>query len=366
MDIQDCTSSKSTRLSWPRQVVSTKQEQADQLDSPWVSVRQIAEALDVPRSTLLAWRNQKQKLLPHSGLPIQVVEFFESSAGLSFLHQMLAAAHLVFGQANHAGIRSLCTFLELSGLHHFVAASYGSQQAAALEIENQIVQFGQAEDQRLAAQMQPRDISVAEDETFHPQCCLVGIEPVSNFILLEQYAERRDADTWDCCLDERLTSLPVTVLQVTSDEAKALIRHAEFCWGAHHSPDLFHVQHETVKATGFALAGQVERAEKQLEQTRLPLEQTRQVLAACTDSCPQSDYRYQLQEQLNEAEKALAAAEGDVETCRDRRQRATEARRGLSEAYHPMNIENGLPQDAQTVERRLDDCFDQLGNRSRR
>jgi len=48
---------------------------------------------------------------------------------------------------------------------------------------------------------------------------LVGIEPVSNFILLEQYAERRDADTWDCCLDERLTSLPVTVLQVTSDEA---------------------------------------------------------------------------------------------------------------------------------------------------
>jgi hypothetical protein len=265
VDIHDSISSSSTRISWPRQVASAKQEQAEQLDSPWVSVRQIAEVLDVPRSTLQDWRKQKQLLLQHSGLSIQVVEFFESSAGLSFLHEMLAAMHLVFGQANNAGIRSICTFLELARLHHFVAASYGAQQAVAQEIENQIVQFGQEEDQRLADQMQPREITVAEDETFHPQCCLVGIEPVSNFILLEQYTDRRDADTWNRWMDERLTGLPVTVLQVTSDEAQALIRHAEFCLGSHHSPDLFHVQHETVKATGFALSGQVGRAEKQLE-----------------------------------------------------------------------------------------------------
>ena len=360
VDIQDSTSPSSTRLSWPRQVASAKQEQAEQLDSPWTSLCRIAEILDVPRSTLRAWRQQKQQLLEHSGLPIQVVEFFESSAGLSFLHQMLAAMHLIFGEVNNAGIRSICTFLEITGLHHFVAASYGSQQAAAEEIGNQIAQFGKEEDQRLADQMQPRDISVTEDETFHPQCCLVGIEPVSNFILLEQYAEQRDAATWDRCMDERLTGLPVTVLQVTSDEAKALIRHAEFCLGAHHSPDLFHVQHETVKATGFALAGQVDRAEKQLEQTRVHLEQTRRVLAACTDSFPQSDYCYQLHQQLNEAETALATAEQDLEACRDRRQRATEARRGLSEAYHPINVENGLPQDAETVGQQLDECFDEL------
>ena len=360
VDVQDSTPSEPTRLSWPRQVASAKREQADRLDSPWMPVRLIAEVLNVPRSTLQDWRKQKQQLLQRAGLPLPVVEFFESSAGLSFLHQMLAAAHLVFGQVNNAGIRSICTFLELSGLHHFVAASYGSQQAAAEEIENQIVQFGQQENQRLAEQMQPRDISVAEDETFHPQCCLVGIEPVSNFILLEQYADRRDADTWDRCLDERLTGLPVTVLQVTSDEAKALIRHAEFCLGAHHSPDLFHVQHETVKATGFALAGQVEQAEKQREQTRLHLEQTGQVPAACNDSCPQSDHRDQLEQQRNQAETALAAAEQDLEACRDRRQRATEARRGLSEAYHPIHVESGLPQDAATVGQRLDDCFDEL------
>jgi len=231
VDIQDSTPPSSTRLSWPRQVVSAKQELAEQLDSPGTSIREIAEVLDVPRSTLRAWQQQKQQLLQHCGWATEVVEFFESSAGLSFLHQMLAAAHLVFGQASDAGIRSLCEFLEMSGLHHFVAASYGSQRAAAEEMENLIVQFGQEEDQRLGDQMQPRDISLAEDETFHPQCCLVGIEPVSNFILLEQYADRRDADTWQRCMDERLTGLPITVVQVASDEAKALIRHAEFCLG---------------------------------------------------------------------------------------------------------------------------------------
>ena len=107
VDIQDSTSPSSPRLSWPRQVASAKQEQAEQLDSPWTSLSQIAEVLNVPRSTLQAWQQQKQQLLQHSGLPIQVVEFFESSTGLSFLHQMLAAAHLVFGQANNAGIRSI-------------------------------------------------------------------------------------------------------------------------------------------------------------------------------------------------------------------------------------------------------------------
>jgi hypothetical protein len=41
----------------------------------------------------------------------------------------------------------------------------------------------------------------------------------------------------------------VTVCQVVSDEAKALIARAEPSLGAHHSPDLFHVQHETVQST---------------------------------------------------------------------------------------------------------------------
>jgi hypothetical protein len=361
VDEEDSTSSGQAKPSgWRREEAVAKREQFEQLDSPWISFSQIARQIGVPRTTLQDWRQQKQHLLRHSGLHPQTIRFFESSAGLSVLHEVATAAHLVFGQAGGGGIRNLCAFLELSGLSHFVAASYGVQQAVAEEIENRIVQFGRQEDQRLAEQMTPRDISVVEDETFHPQCCLVGIEPVSNFILLEQYADHRDADTWDRCLNQRLDTLPVNVLQVTSDEAKALIRHAEFCLGAHHSPDLFHVQHETVKATSFALANHVEQAEKQSAKAWQQCASLRSLLIACTDSCPQSDYRRDLEQALAEADTAAAGAEQHEQACRDRRQRATEARQGLSQAYHPFDQQSGQPQDAEAVADRLEKHFDQL------
>jgi len=52
---------------------------------------------------------------------------------------------------------------------------------------------------------------------------------------------------------EALNELPVEVIQSTSDEAQAIRRHVEQTLGAHHSPDLFHVQQEVVKGTAGAL-----------------------------------------------------------------------------------------------------------------
>ena len=75
----------------------------------------------------------------------------------------------------------------------------------------------------------------------------MAIEPVSNFILLEQYAADRTAATWTQALETALTGLPVTVIQGTSDEAKALRRHIEKDRGALHVSDLFHGQQEVSK-----------------------------------------------------------------------------------------------------------------------
>jgi len=41
--------------------------------------------------------------------------------------------------------------------------------------------------------MPKKKISICQDETFHPDICLVAMEPVSNFILLEKYDKKRDA-----------------------------------------------------------------------------------------------------------------------------------------------------------------------------
>ncbi len=88
--------------------------------------------------------------------------------------------HLVLRQANDGGIRNISWLLKLCQLDRFIAVA----------IEKLIEEFGKAEQARLAQNMPKREITLCEDETFHPQVCLVAIEPVSNFLILEQYAEK--------------------------------------------------------------------------------------------------------------------------------------------------------------------------------
>ncbi len=92
--------------------------------------------------------------------------------------------------------------------------------------------------------MPERAITGCEHETDHPEICLVAMAPVSSFIRLERDAEDRSAATWSQALTPALLVLKVVIVQVTSDEAKGLLRHVERALGAPHSPDLFHLQHE--------------------------------------------------------------------------------------------------------------------------
>src|SRR5437867_8588269 len=117
-----------------------------------------------------------------------------------------------------SGIRLVCLFLELSGVGKFVGSSYGSQQQVTVAMEEAVVEFAQQERKRLATGMKAKKISVCQDETFHPEICLVGIEPVSNFILVEKYAERRDEGSWNGAMTQAVDGLAVQIIQSTSDE----------------------------------------------------------------------------------------------------------------------------------------------------
>jgi len=242
-----------------RQVAAEAVKQFEGLDSPWTSCSQIARRLDVPDSTLRHWLRTPARRMPDSQWPGQTVRFLESPEGLSVLHRIITAAHLVFVQANDCGIRHLCAFLELCGLDEFFACSY----------------------------CQPRETSVAVDETFHPDICLVGIEPVSDFIVLEDYQPQRDGDTWNRCLGAKLAPLPTTVCQVVSDEAKAIIHYAEVHLGAHHSPDLFHVQQDTSQAVSLPVATQSRHAEEHLSKTQAKVADLQQQFQACREECPE-------------------------------------------------------------------------------
>jgi DNA-binding XRE family transcriptional regulator len=219
-------------------------EQYRELRAQGMSQRQAARELQVPRTTLHAWRTW------HDTLDIcpDVARFFQSGPGLAFLHRLVMAFHLVCVEVGACGIRLACLFLNLTGLDRFVAASYGAQQQVNRQIEEAIAAYRHTETARLAKDMPRKDITVTQDETFTGGLCLVAMDPESNFIILEHLAQARDQTTWNELMAPALAQLNCHVIQSTSDEAPGLLAYVEHHLEAHHSPDLFHVQHELVKA----------------------------------------------------------------------------------------------------------------------
>jgi hypothetical protein len=215
-----------------------------------MSQRQAAQELQVPRTTLQAWRRW------HDTLDIcpDVAQFFQSGPGLAFVHRLVIAFHLVYVEVGAYGIRLVCLFLKLSGLDCFVAASYGAQQQVNRQVEAAMVAYRQSETARLAKDMSRKDFTVTQDETFTGGLCLVTMDPDSNFIILEQLAQARDQTSWNALMAPALAPLNCQVIQSTSDEATGLLAYVEHYLEAHHSPDLFHVQRELSKAVSAPMA----------------------------------------------------------------------------------------------------------------
>ncbi len=147
-------------------------------------LRPVATGLGVARSTLRDWCAAE----PLAGLPTEVAACLATPAGARWLHRLVVVMHLIITLRAGAGVRLVCEFLELSGLSAVVGASYGRQYGLTVQVQDAVAQQAQAQRSALATGMPPRAVTVCEDETFHPDVCLVAIEPVSNFIVLEQYA----------------------------------------------------------------------------------------------------------------------------------------------------------------------------------
>lgn len=320
------------------------------------SLLQFAQQQGVPEPTLRYWVSRAQATEASAAF----MAFFESPDGLLVLHQIVIAAIYVLTQVVGGGVRSVCTFLQLSGLWRVVAAGYGTQQQAIKQMEEAIIAFGAEERQRLAADMEPRSITVAQDETFQRgRVCLVGSEPVSNFILVEQFADDRRAQTWDEAMDRGLEGLPVKVFQSTSDEGSALLKHARD-GGVHHSPDLFHPQQDISRATSLPLQRQAAAAERKAHKAAESVdhlsEEAEQYEVHHSGPGRPRDYAGRIEQSL----EAFEAVQADSIDAGERRTRVREAAQGISRDYHPFDLQTGAPRDAATVQADLDGRFAQI------
>jgi hypothetical protein len=250
--------------------------------------------------------------------------------------------------------------LELSGLSAFVGASYGSQQGLNAALEQAVVAIAAEQRAALAEAMAPRAVTVCEDETFHPATCLVALEPVSGFILLEQYAADRTATTWTQALRDACAGLPITIVQGTADEASALRRHIEGDYDAHHSPDLFHLQHEVAKATGLTLTRAVHAADTEVASAEAQLAQARAAERAYRAQRHGPGRPPAFAQRIRDALTSLARATVTRDQAQARRLEARRLIRALGEAYHPYDLERAEAQPPERLAPRLEGIWQQL------
>jgi len=315
------------------------------------SERQAAKDLGVPRTTLQHWRKRKAKI----DLSKEVVSFFESPEGTEFLHELVTA--LLFGmvQLGGCGIRLVRLVLELCHLDHFIGNSIGSLHKLNVKMEEDIVNYGNTEGKRLSKDMPSKKISTCDDETFHPTPCLVSIEPVSNFILTEQYSEKRDAASWSLAMKEGLKDLPVTVIQSTSDEGTGLLKYVEKELGIHHSPDLFHVQQELTRATSGPLNAKVRKATSEYQEAS---ESTQKLTKRKENgSVSNKKKRHDLDKKLSESKINEERTKLNLEEATKRLTDTQEAKRALGEIYHPFNLKTGEAQTPEQVSLKLEEQF---------
>jgi hypothetical protein len=343
---------------WDRLERADLFEQYRELRTQGLSERQAATELKVPRTTLQAWRiwHDTLDICPH------VAEFFQSGPGLAFLHRIVIAFHLVCVEVGACGIRLVCLLLNLTGLDRFVAASYGAQQQVNRRVEEAIVTYRQDETARLAQDMPRKTITVTQDETFTGGLCLVTMDPESNFILVEQLAQARDQASWNEVMAPTLVQLNCQVMQSTSDEAPGLLAYVEHYLEAHHAPDLFHVQHELVKAVSGPMATKERAAHKAVTEAREQLERVQPHPQSAGDEPEKRGPGRppKAPVSLEHAEQVLEAASREHERLAQQREQVSKSIRGIGHDDHFVDLERGVRRNGQLIASDIQEHIEQV------
>jgi hypothetical protein len=210
--------------------------------------------------------------------------------------------------------------------------------------------------------MPRKDITLTQDETFTGGLCLVGSEPVRNCIILEQRARARDQTTWNALMAPALAARNCQVMQSTSDEAPGLLAYVAHHLGAHHSPDVFHGQHELVKAVSGPLATKQRAAIKATTEAQQRLDQVQGPLQEAGDEPQPPGPAHSSTETagLEQAERAAQAARQELERISAQRERVAQSIRTSGQAYHVVDLERGVRRNGPLIAADIQAQMDQV------
>jgi hypothetical protein len=199
--------------------------------------------------------------------------------------------------------------------------------------------------------MPQKDLSVTQDETFTGGLCLITMDPESNFIILEQLADARDQVSWNDAMAPALARFNCRVIQSTSDEASGLLAYVEHYLEAHHSPDLFHVQHELVKAVSGPIATKERAAHKALTAATKAFQRLQHKAQGTAGEPEERKPSAPLTDDvsLQQAEHALEAARHEPERLAQQREQVKASIKGIGHDYHFVDLKRGVRRNGQLI-----------------
>jgi hypothetical protein len=327
------------------------------------SQRQVAKKYNIPNTTLQHWIERKKELKGKTD-PV-VVDFFESSPGQAWLHNMVLATFMIFHQNGNSGIPDLSEYFDMTDVNKFVGTSISALQKVGKTIDKQIIVFTQEESTRLARNMPHKNIPGALDENFiMDEMTLILMEPVSGFILAEQIEEKRDAETWFKVTQAALSGLNVTIQQLVGDEAGGLTKLATGALKVIKGPDLFHIQQEITKGLTSHLARtlqQVKKKQEDLQREKLEMLTKLGEHLKCVEEIQELPKRgINAGKRIIEIEKEKKANQKTIEITENRYKTAQEARRGITHDYHPFSLDTGAKQIPEAVKAKLEKSYEIL------
>lgn len=269
----------------------------------------------------------------------ELATFLSTRTGTKFLQLIISSANMVI-HYGHGGIRSVQEFIKLAKLDPFVASSEGALQEYNVRCEEHFIAFGTHEENQMSTKMKRKKITAGLDELFRGRRpCLVAMEVVSGYILLEKFTEDRKAETWKKELEPRLQEANLELDQVVSDLCGGIRACAEDM-GAKHVPELFHAQFEISKATSAALSSQEKACAKAEEKSKQQLQKILKKFG----------------EKSEEGEPATAdrnLRQLGHKNARERREKVQTAKKELGKILHPINLETGKLQTTEIVKDRI-------------
>jgi hypothetical protein len=150
---------------------------------------------------------------------------------------------------------------------------------------------------------------------------------------------------------QALAGLTWKVIQSTSDEAPGLLAYVQHHLGAHHSPDVFHVQHELSKAVCAPMATKERAAHKAATEAQEQLDQVQAHLHTAGDEPEKRGPGRppKAPVSLEQALQELEVARREHERLAQQREQVAKSIRGIGHDDHFVDLERGVRRNGQLI-----------------